>query len=141
MGSASSCAVVGSGWLSFFAPWAPPCVHLEPVVARLSLKYGGPASGIRFAKLDLARWPGVGKEHGIVVSPSSEQLPTIVLFEDGEEVARIPHVFPDGTVVRGRFRERDIVRGFDLEKRSKGGAMEDSVSPPGGVGGEAKQTR
>ena len=125
----------------FFAPWAPPCVHLEPVVARLSLKYGGPASGVRFAKLDLARWPGVGKEHGIVVSPSSGQLPTIVLFEDGEEVARIPHVFPDGTVVRGRFRERDIVRGFDLEKRSKGGAMEDSASLPDGVGEDAKKTR
>ena len=63
----------------------------------------------------------MGKDHGVVVSPGSGQLPTLVLFKDSKEVARIPHVLPDGTVVHGRFRERNIVKGFYLEKRSKGG--------------------
>ena len=39
--------------VEFFAPWAPACVHLEPVVAALSLVYT--TDRLRFAKVDASR--------------------------------------------------------------------------------------
>ena len=103
-------------WLVvFFAAWSPPCVHLEPVVAELSLKYG--TGSLQFGKVDVGRWPHVAKEHRVVVSPTSNQLPTLILFRKGQEVGRIPHVFRDGSVAKGRFRKNDIVKGFELEER------------------------
>ena len=108
----------GVTWVvTFYAGWSPPCVYLEPVVAELSLKYSTEA--LRFAKLDLGRWPHVGQQQNIQVHPNSDQLPTLIMFDGGKEVARIPHVFADNSVARGRFRKNDIVKGFDLERRAK----------------------
>lgn len=60
---------------------------------------------LRFAKLDLARWPHVAKEHRIDMAGASPQLPTLIMFEKGKEIARIPHVFSDGSVAKGRYRK------------------------------------
>lgn len=106
----------GVTWLvEFHAAWSPPCIHLEPTMAKLSLKYS--SQELRFGKLDLGRWPYVGKDYKISTSATSHQLPTLIMFEGGKEVARIPHVFQDGSFVKGRYREKDIVKGFDLEER------------------------
>ena len=50
------------------------------------------------------------------------------MFERGEELARLPKTYLEGTRVKGsRMRMRDLVAGFELEKRrekdapSKGG--------------------
>lgn len=39
--------------VEFYAPWAPPCIHLEPVFAELSLKYT--TERLRFGKVDASR--------------------------------------------------------------------------------------
>lgn len=39
--------------VEFYAPWSPPCIHLEPVFAELSLKYT--TARLRFGKVDAAR--------------------------------------------------------------------------------------
>ena len=52
-------------------------------------------------------------------SSMANQLPTLILFKGGKEVARIPHVFKDGSFVRGRYRKKDIVTGFDLDGKGK----------------------
>lgn len=39
--------------VEFYAPWSPPCIHLEPVVAELSLKYS--CSRLQFGRVDAPR--------------------------------------------------------------------------------------
>lgn len=39
--------------VEFYAPWAPPCIHLEPVFAELSLTYTN--DKLRFGKVDASR--------------------------------------------------------------------------------------
>mmetsp|Transcript_37002 Transcript_37002/g.104458 ORF Transcript_37002/g.104458 Transcript_37002/m.104458 type:complete len:316 (+) Transcript_37002:263-1210(+) len=104
----------GVTWLvELYAPWSPLCIHLEPVFADLSLKYA--TDKLKFGKLDLGRWPAIASELKIDVSGATQQLPTIIMYEKGEEVGRIPHVFSDGSFAKGKFRRSDIVRAFDLD--------------------------
>ena len=108
----------GISWLvEFHAAWSPPCLHLEPTMAALSVKYTTPK--LKFGKVDIGRWPYVGDQHQISTSATSNQLPTLILFQDGKEVARIPHVFKDGSFVKGRYRMKDIVKGFNLDGKYK----------------------
>lgn len=101
-------------WLvEFYASWSPPCVHIEPIFAQLSVKYS--SSQFQFAKMDLGRWPRIAKEFNISTSGMSKQLPTLIAFENGKEIGRIPHVFPDGSVARGRYRRADLIKAFDME--------------------------
>ena len=101
-------------WLvELYAPWSPPCIHLEPVFADLSLKYA--TDHFKFGKLDLGRWPAIAGELKIDANGATQQLPTIIMYEKGEEVGRIPHVFADGSFAKGKFRRSDIVRAFDLD--------------------------
>ncbi len=74
---------------------------------------------LKFGKFDVGRWPFVGEEHKISSSARANQLPTLILFDKGKEVARIPHVFKDGSFVKGRYRMKDIVKGFDLDGKQK----------------------
>ena len=117
-------------WLvCFFASWSPPCVHVEPTFAKLSERFTTP--GLRFAKVDVGRWPVLAKRFGVSTSAMSKQLPTLVLFEGGNEVARIPHVYPDGRVAKGRFMWADLVKGFELDMRfarSRGGGSSNKAS-------------
>lgn len=108
----------GPAWLvEFHAAWSPPCLHLEPAMAELSLKYT--TDKLKFGKFDVGRWPYVGREHKISPTATASQLPTLILFEKGKEVARIPHVFKDGSFVRGRYRAKDIIKGFNLDGKQK----------------------
>lgn len=99
--------------IEFHATWSPPCLHLEPAMAELSVKYT--TDTFKFGKFDVGRWPYVGEEHKIASSAAANQLPTLILFESGKEIARIPHVFKDGSFVKGRYRMKDIVKGFNLD--------------------------
>ena len=103
--------------IEFHAAWSPPCLHLEPAMAELSLKYT--KEDFKFGKFDVGRWPFVAKTYSISTSAMANQLPTLILFKGGKEVARIPHVFKDGSFVRGRYRKKDIVTGFDLDGKGK----------------------
>ncbi|KAK3270573.1 hypothetical protein CYMTET_21034 [Cymbomonas tetramitiformis] len=101
-------------WLvEFYVTWSPSCVHLEPIISELSLKYS--SEKLQFGKMDLGRWPLMAKELNVSMKGTSPQLPTLIMFEGGKEICRIPHVFSDGSVAKGRYRKRDLIRGFDLD--------------------------
>ena len=55
--------------VEFFAPWAPACVHLEPVVAALSLTYT--TDRLRFAKVDASRCVCAGAAGAAVAAVAS----------------------------------------------------------------------
>lgn len=102
----------------FYADWSPSCAHLDPTFAAISRDFT--TSTLRFAKVDLGRWPQVAKQHSINLDAfgSASQVPTIILFEKGEERARLPQLYEDGGRVTGsRMRRVDIVKGFELDVR------------------------
>jgi hypothetical protein len=41
----------------------------------------------------------------VSLSGTSKQLPTLIMYENGRECARIPHIFADGSVAKGRYRK------------------------------------
>ena len=101
-------------WLvEFYASWSPPCIQIEPLIADISLRYTTPL--VKFAKLDVGRWPHVAKRYHIHVGGTSKQLPTFIMFREGEEIGRSPHVFRDGSVAKGRYRKQDIIKAFELD--------------------------
>jgi thioredoxin 1 len=76
-------AVLQSGKLvlvDFWTPWCRPCRTLEPIVDAIAEQYAGPA---RVVKLNVDDHPAVLQRYRIQV------IPTLILFEDGEEKDRI----------------------------------------------------
>ena len=104
-----------------YAHWHVPSIFFAPAFARLSLKYGGLAeeSPLRFASLDLGRWPGLASSYGVDMNASASQLPTLLLLQGGKEVDRVPRRAAQGGVVRGQWKSSDVVDAFELEARSK----------------------
>lgn len=72
----------------FHASWSARCSQLAPVLADLADKHRHVR--VKFSKLDLARWPGLAERHNISLAATSPQVPTVICFAEGKEVARIP---------------------------------------------------
>lgn len=67
--------------------------QVEPVLATLSLKYT--SEHLRFGVLNIAAAPALAKHLHIALDPlTSRQLPTLVMFDKGKEVGRIPQARP-----------------------------------------------
>lgn len=104
------------GWVvTFYAGWADSCRQVEPLIAQMSTKYT--TKELRFAKLDVGRWPHLATRHNVSVSVTSKQLPTIALFQGGEELGRVPHVFEGGKVGKPRFTLKHLAACFELDRR------------------------
>ena len=65
--------------VEFGATWCGPCRALEPILERLSQKYG---AARKFATINVDDSPGVATKYGV------RGTPTIVVFAKGKEVAR-----------------------------------------------------
>ena len=110
----------GVAWVvMFYADWSSACSHMDPMFAELSNTYS--TSKLKFAKLDLGRWPETAKLFSINLDAfgSSSQVPTVILFEKrGEERGRLPRLYDDGSRMTGsRMRRVDLVKGFELDVR------------------------
>jgi thioredoxin 1 len=87
-------AVLQSGKLvlvDFWAPWCGPCRTLEPIVDAIAEQYAAPA---RVVKLNVDDHPAVLQRYRIQV------IPTLILFEDGEEKDRIIGAASRDTIAR-----------------------------------------
>jgi thioredoxin 1 len=66
--------------VDFWAPWCGPCRMIAPIVEDLAVKYEGRAV---VAKINTDENPEVPASLGIM------GIPTVILFQDGEEVDRV----------------------------------------------------
>ncbi len=75
-------AQVGEGvvLVDFYGTYCPPCKQLEPVVAKLAEDFAGRA---RVAKVNIDEHSEAAVDHTV------DDIPTIVIFKDGEEKARL----------------------------------------------------
>mmetsp|Transcript_4699 Transcript_4699/g.11688 ORF Transcript_4699/g.11688 Transcript_4699/m.11688 type:complete len:322 (-) Transcript_4699:2958-3923(-) len=110
-------------WLvEFFTTWSPPCKTLAPLFAELSLEYG--TERFRFGKVNVDVCPKLAERYRISREATSSQLPTLILFEDGEEKARLPPL--SGRAVP--LTRRNLERLFELEFLSSDSRESASIS-------------
>ena len=71
--------------VDFWASWCPPCKMMVPVIEDLSQEYSGKA---KIAKLNVDEAREIASKYGIM------SIPTMILFNDGKEVARLAGAMP-----------------------------------------------
>jgi len=76
--------------VDFWADWCGPCRMIAPSVSAMAEEY---EDILRVAKLDVDENPAVPGRYGIV------GIPTLMLFKDGEVVARITGALPKDRIV------------------------------------------
>ncbi len=77
--------------VDFWAEWCAPCRMMAPVFAQAAATLEPKA---RFAKIDTQRYPDLAGRHRI------RSLPTLVLFREGREAARISGALMHSDIVR-----------------------------------------
>jgi len=66
--------------VDFWAPWCGPCKIIAPIVAEISTEYAGK---LKVGKLNTDDNQGVAARYGVM------SIPTVMIFKNGEMVARI----------------------------------------------------
>lgn len=100
-------------WLvTFYTTWNPACVTFAPIFAQVSNEFA--LDNLRFGKIDIGRLPDSGKKFHVSDSSLSRQLPTVILFKNGKEIARRPFADSKGKLVKFFFSEDNFKAAFDL---------------------------
>lgn len=98
--------------VAFYTVWNPACVNFAPIFAQISNEYH--LDNLKFGKVDIGRFPEVGKDHHVSDSSFSRQLPTIIIFRNAKEVNRRPFADTKGKLQKFFFSEDNVKAAFDL---------------------------
>jgi thiol-disulfide isomerase/thioredoxin len=110
--------------VEFYTVWADTCVRFSSLFAKLSLRYS--SENLKFKKVDLGLTPALASQYDIDISVTSGQLPTLILFQNGEPVTL--HRLPPAADANGakygwgkkyRMTEKVITEFFTLKDKSK----------------------
>jgi len=112
-------------------------VTMAEAYQEIATKFTG--DKLRFFCYDVSMWPGSSKDLKINASTFSNQIPTVIMYENGKEVRRIPTLeeAEDFLFKRGAFTQRDILKRFDLEAKAQPAA----AKSPGQDSKGTKKTR
>jgi thioredoxin 1 len=77
--------------VDFWAEWCVPCHMVSPVVEEIGNDKG---DGLRVAKLNIDENPGATRTYGVM------SIPSLILFKEGKEVARVIGAKPKDAILR-----------------------------------------
>ncbi|XP_041968371.1 thioredoxin-related transmembrane protein 2 homolog [Aricia agestis] len=100
-------------FVCLYAAWHPACVNFAPIFAELSSSYS--LENLKFGKLDIGRYPDGATKFRIQDGPTSRQLPTVLLFKDGQEVMRKPMPDSTGKLQKFLFSKDNMKAAFDID--------------------------
>jgi thioredoxin 1 len=78
--------------VDFWADWCTPCHMVSPVVEEIGRDKAG---ALRVAKLNVDDNPETARKYNVL------SIPTLILFKDGEEKARLIGARPKDDILRG----------------------------------------
>ncbi|MCL2342675.1 MAG: thioredoxin [Firmicutes bacterium] len=79
----------GKSMVDFWASWCGPCKMLSPIIEAVAEKQG---DAVKVCKVDIDAEPELANRFGILT------IPTVIIFEDGEEVTRSIGVRPQAAL-------------------------------------------
>jgi len=84
----------------FYTIWAETCMYTRPNWDEYSSKYN--CDALHFAEVNIGKddLKELAQKYYISTSGVSRQLPTLILFENGEEVLRFPPLDEKGKVAK-----------------------------------------
>ncbi|HJX06769.1 MAG TPA: thioredoxin [Actinomycetota bacterium] len=77
--------------VDFWAEWCVPCHMVSPVVEEIGNERG---EGLKVAKLNIDENPEATRTYGVM------SIPSLILFKDGQEVARVIGAKPKDAILR-----------------------------------------
>jgi len=76
--------------VDFWAEWCVPCHMVSPVVEEI----GNEKAGLAVAKLNVDENPQMTMKYGVM------SIPSLILFKDGEETARVVGARPKDAILK-----------------------------------------
>ena len=77
--------------VDFWAPWCAPCKMLAPAIEEIASEYAGK---LKVGKLNVDENPAAATNFGVM------NIPTLILFNKGEEIERIVGVTYKGEIAK-----------------------------------------
>ncbi|EGD74461.1 hypothetical protein PTSG_05825 [Salpingoeca rosetta] len=129
--------------VEFYTTWSSPCNFVAREYAAIAKKYGSPH--MKFVKVNASTHPALARKYNVSVGVQSKQLPSFILFADGQEIARRPRVLSGGNIEPCKFSEAFLEEEFSLVVRHTGERADGDRAPRrrGGtdVGDDAKESK
>ncbi|KAM3131347.1 hypothetical protein pb186bvf_016529 [Paramecium bursaria] len=101
----------------FYVDWAQTCQHTKEIWADFSNKFQ--TKQLKFISVDLQKIPRLSECYRINTSGVSRQLPTLILFENGEEALRFPPIDQKTRKIAKvlKYAKKELLNLFNLDKR------------------------